>query len=114
MDMRYQTDMTYRWRFIKTRLALWLVSIGLFIAAWKHTTGTENLMNVRTLGFAFSCFLGLSLEIYNKQTYRCPECALKLAKPRIVHRERGEEYVYDCPACRIEWGTLTYRPTPDE
>jgi len=114
MDRRYQTDKTYRWRFIKTRVALWLVSVGLFIAAWRHTTGTEDLTNVWTLGFALSCILGLAPEIHIQRTYRCPECGRRLGNPRIVQRPQDKkEYVYGCPTCGITWGTLTYVPTPD-
>jgi DNA-directed RNA polymerase subunit RPC12/RpoP len=74
---------------------------------------TGEIFNAWILGFLVACTAGLTLEIYTKRTYNCPECGSRLGPPRIIEQEKGQQYVYDCPNCQITWCTLTYLAKPD-
>jgi hypothetical protein len=100
--METKVDQSYRWRGMKIKLPLWLLSIGLFFGIFLG----ESLFWVCCPGFIISCIAGIGLEIYLRRTYRCPTCGSQLAKP-IVEGE-GNEYIYYCDNCQIRWRTLTY------
>jgi len=107
--MQEQIDHHYRRRGWKIRIPLWLLNLlifaVLFYKGWKQERDWFWIA-----AFMLAALAGLGFETWLKRSYRCPQCGLRLGKPRILPKDGNSEYVYDCGNCAIAWRTRTYVP----
>ena len=110
--METVVDKNFRWRGMRVKVPLWIVSLTSFVQIVRNCTiggdFFEFWVATWTLLFIASCVLGLYIERRLTKTYCCPKCRKNLGNHRSLWSE--EEYVYKCKDCQILWRTLTYKP----